>query len=414
MTALGVLGLVLVVLVLLVLLGLLVVVRLVVGRVVLPGREHRTPVLAVHTGSITLPLSDETRSVGTFGLWHGGDAGAGHSVAGRTVAGHTVVGSVLEVDEVRGTVRRAVLDSVGDRPTEVRWTGHMLRDPSVLGTPWNEVDIPTALGPAPAWQISPPAAGAPGAAGAVGAAVSVSPGTPAASRTWAVHVHGIRTTRVTALRTVPAVTALGWTSLVPSFRGDGEAPSDTPASHLGAREWPDVEAALDHAVAHGAERLVLVGWSMGATITRELLVHSAHRARIAGIVLVAPALDWATTVQTAAARSGLPGPVVRLALGTMAAPGLCRLVGLRAPVDVQALSWVRDPTALPLDHLPPTLVVHSPGDPTVPFRLSEQFAAQHPGTVTLAVSEPTGHGWERNRDAAWFDAQVTGWGAALD
>jgi acetyl esterase/lipase len=143
-------------------------------------------------------------------------------------------------------------------------------------------------------------------------------------------------------------------------------------------------------------------------------VHSAHRARIAGIVLVAPALDWATTVQTAAARSGLPGPVVRLALGSMATPGLCRLVGLRSPVDVRALSWVRDPTAPPLDHLPPTLVVHSPGDPTVPFRLSEQFAAQHPGTVTLAVSEPTGHGWERNRDAAWFDDQVMRWGAALD
>jgi pimeloyl-ACP methyl ester carboxylesterase len=399
-TALGVFGLVLVVLVLLGLLGLLVVVRLVVGRVVLPGRERWTPVLAVGTGSITLPLSNETRSEGTFGLWHGAGADAG-----RTVAGHTVVGPVLDVDEVRGTVRRAVLDTVGAPPAEVRWTGHMLRDPSVLGTPWNEVDIPTALGPAPAWQISPPATGAAGA---------VLPAGPAASRTWAVHVHGIRTTRVTALRTVPAVTALGWTSLVPAFRGDGEAPSDTPASHLGAREWPDVEAALDHAVAHGAERLVLVGWSMGATITRELLVHSAHRARIAGIVLVAPALDWATTVQTAAARSGLPGPVVRLALGSMATPGLCRLVGLRSPVDVRALSWVRDPTAPPLDHLPPTLVVHSPGDPTVPFRLSEQFAAQHPGTVTLAVSEPTGHGWERNRDAAWFDDQVMRWGAALD
>ncbi|OII33136.1 hypothetical protein BIU98_06775 [Curtobacterium sp. MMLR14_010] len=398
----AVLGALVVVLVLVGLVGLLVVVRLVVGRVVLPGRERWTPVLAVDASSITLPLSDETRSAGTFGLWHRGDGrdgvdGLDGGDSGGGGDGHTVVGEVLDVDDVRGSVRRAVLDTVGAPPTEVRWSGHVLRHPSVLGTLWNDVAIPTVLGPAPAWQVSPPA----------------EDGT-AASRTWAVHVHGIRTTRVTALRTVPAATALGWTSLVPSFRGDGEAPSDTPASHLGAREWPDVEAALDHAVAHGAERLVLVGWSMGATITRELLVHSAHRARIVGIVLVAPALDWATTVQTAAERSGLPGPVVRLALGSMATPGLCRLVGLRSPVDVRALSWVLDPSAPPLDHLPPTLVVHSPGDPTVPFRLSEQFAAQHPGVVTLAVSEPTGHGWERNRDAAWFDDQVTRWGAALD
>nr|WP_254066319.1 alpha/beta fold hydrolase [Curtobacterium sp. VKM Ac-2852] len=260
---------------------------------------------------------------------------------------------------------------------------------------WSEVSLPTPVGPAPAWVVRP------GPDGAVGP-------DPAAALTWAVHVHGIRTTRVTALRTVPAALELGWTSIVPSFRGDGEAPWEGRASHLGAREWADVEVALDHAVANGAERLVLVGWSMGATITHELLARSAHRDRLAGIVLVAPALDWAVTVRSQARRAGLPGPVVGAALGAMATPVLCRLVGLRSPVDVHALSWLHAPR-----QLPPTLLIHSTGDTTVPFSASQEFADAHPGTVTLAVSEPAEHAWERNVDAVWFDRAITTWASGL-
>nr|WP_254699464.1 alpha/beta fold hydrolase [Curtobacterium flaccumfaciens] len=276
---------------------------------------------------------------------------------------------------------------------------------------WSEVSLPTPVGPAPAWVVRPGPDGAagPGRPAARGADPLAARGAdPVAARTWAVHVHGIRTTRVTALRTVPAALELGWTSIVPSFRGDGEAPWEGRASHLGAREWADVEVALDHAVANGAERLVIVGWSMGATITHELLARSAHRDRLAGIVLVAPALDWAVTVRSQARRAGLPGPVVGAALGAMATPVLCRMVGLRSPVDVRALSWLRAPRPLP-----PTLLIHSTGDTTVPFSASQEFADAHPGTVTLAVSEPAEHAWERNVDAVWFDRTITTWASGL-
>lgn len=366
----------LVVVVLLVGAGLLVVLRAVVGRIVLPGEDRWTPVLEVSEDAVRLPLSDETRHAGEYGLWHDG-------------AGHTTVGPVLDVDEAAGTVRRAVLRTTGDVPARVRWSGHVHPDPAAMGVDWSEVTVPTPVGPAPAWIVRPD-------------------GHAAGARTWAVHVHGIRTTRVTALRTVPAALELGWTSIVPSFRGDGEAPWEGRASHLGAREWPDVEAAIGHAVAQGAERIVLVGWSMGATITHELLGRSAHRDRVAGVVLVAPALDWEATVRSQAARSGVPGTLVGAALLAMATPVLCRVVGLRSRVDVRALSWVRNPPALP-----PTLLVHSPGDTTVPFAVSRAFAEQHPDRVTLAVSEPAGHAWERNVDAAWFDEQVVRWADRL-
>lgn len=379
-------------------LAVLVVLRKVVGRIVLPGGDRWTPVLESDADSVRLPITDDTVRPGEYGLWHDGP-------------GHTTVGPVLEVDEAAGFVRRAVLRTTGVVSSRVRWSGHVHPDPAAMDVDWSEVSLPTPVGPAPAWVVRP---GPDGAArpdrGAAQDADSVAArgADPAAARTWAVHVHGIRTTRVTALRTVPAALELGWTSIVPSFRGDGEAPWEGRASHLGAREWADVEVALDHAVANGAERLVIVGWSMGATITHELLARSAHRDRLAGIVLVAPALDWAVTVRSQARRAGLPGPVVGAALGAMATPGLCRLVGLRSPVDVRALSWLRAPR-----QLPPTLLIHSTGDTTVPFSASQEFADAHPGTVTLAVSEPAEHAWERNVDAVWFDRTITTWASGL-
>jgi pimeloyl-ACP methyl ester carboxylesterase len=368
----------------------LVVLRQVVGRIVLPGGDRWTPVIESDTDSVRLPITDDTVRPGEYGLWHDGP-------------GHTTVGPVLEVDEAAGFVRRAVVRTTGPVSSRVRWSGHVHPDPAAMDVDWSEVSLPTPVGPAPAWVVRPGPDGAarPGRAAAQGA-------DPAAARTWAVHVHGIRTTRVTALRTVPAALELGWTSIVPSFRGDGEAPWEGRASHLGAREWADVEAALDHAVANGAERLVVVGWSMGATITHELLARSAHRDRLAGVVLVAPALDWSVTVRSQARRAGLPGPVVGAALGAMATPVLCRLVGLRSPVDVRALSWLRVPR-----ELPPTLLIHSTGDTTVPFSASQEFADAHPGTVTLAVSEPAEHAWERNVDAVWFDRTITTWASGL-
>ncbi|MBT1669497.1 alpha/beta hydrolase [Curtobacterium flaccumfaciens pv. flaccumfaciens] len=360
----------------------LVVLRKVVGRIVLPGGDRWTPVLESDADSVRLPITDDTVRPGEYGLWHDGP-------------GHTTVGPVLEVDEAAGFVRRAVVRTTGAVSSRVRWSGHVHPDPAAMDVDWSEVSLPTPVGPAPAWVVRP---------GPDGAACP----DRAAARTWAVHVHGIRTTRVTALRTVPAALELGWTSIVPSFRGDGEAPWEGRASHLGAREWADVEVALDHAVANGAERLVIVAWSMGATITHELLARSAHRDRLAGIVLVAPALDWAVTVRSQARRAGLPGFVVGAALGAMATPVLCRLVGLRSPVDVRALSWLRAPR-----QLPPTLLIHSTGDTTVPFSASQEFADAHPGTVTLAVSEPAEHAWERNVDAAWFDRTITTWASGL-
>ncbi|WP_457826784.1 alpha/beta hydrolase family protein, partial [Staphylococcus aureus] len=66
---------------------------------------------------------------------------------------------------------------------------------------------------------------------------------------------------------VPVFHELGITSLLVSYRNDGEAPrSRTGTYALGATEWRDVDAAIGYARRQGARRVLLMGWSMGGAI----------------------------------------------------------------------------------------------------------------------------------------------------
>jgi uncharacterized protein len=50
----------------------------------------------------------------------------------------------------------------------------------------------------------------------------------------------------------------------------------------GLTEWRDLAAAAQYALARGARRLLLVGYSMGGAIVVSFLEHSPLAARVAG------------------------------------------------------------------------------------------------------------------------------------
>jgi hypothetical protein len=101
---------------------------------------------------------------------------------------------------------------------------------------------------------------------------------------WAIHTLGMDGKRAGALRGVPVAVRSGFTSLVISFRNDGEAPPSADGRYtLGQSEWRDI---------------VHFGWSLGGAIALPLADLSAHSDRIVGLILDAPVLDWQTT-QTA-------------------------------------------------------------------------------------------------------------------
>lgn len=121
--------------------------------------------------------------------------------------------------------------------------------------------------------------------------------------------------RAGTLRGIPIARRLGLTSLVVSFRNDGDAPPSYDGRYnLGQGEWRDVEAGINYAIANGAERIVLFGWSLGAAIALQAAALSQSSSRIAGMVLDAPVFDWRTTLAANAKAAGLPRPLVHLAL----------------------------------------------------------------------------------------------------
>ena len=285
-------------------------------------------VLDGDAGTVTLAAGRFARQPGTWGL--------------RWPEGVALVGPVAEADR-RRVVRpllagprppvgaRAVLDAAAFEP-----------DPSARGLEFVDVDIAAPLGPCPAWYVS------------------------AGGDTWALLVHGRGGTRREALRLLPLLHALDLPSLVLSYRNDPEAPpSPDGRYHLGDTEWLDVEAAVHHAVANGARRVVLVGWSMGAAITGALLDRSPLAWRVAAVVWDAPLLDWRATLRQQARIRRIPPALTGLTIG---------FTGRRIGIDFDRFDLRRRPPAF----RPPTLMIHSTGDTAVPVEPARALAAVAP------------------------------------
>ena len=159
----------------------------------------------------------------------------------------------------------------------------------------DDVGISTPSGIAPAWLID---------------------GNGEHSTTWAIHIHGLGSPRAGTLRGVQVATEQGHTSLVVSYRNDGEGPrTGTGRSILGATEADDVDAAIQYAIDHGARQIVLFGWSMGAQVRTPTRRTGRSTGRsIKPLVLESPVLDWVATIKANCARAGLPAAAGLLAL----------------------------------------------------------------------------------------------------
>jgi pimeloyl-ACP methyl ester carboxylesterase len=274
-----------------------------------------------------------------------------------TSGGYVQAGEVLAVDG--DEVTRActtLLDGLAPGPA--RLDGYAWPpDGATLVPPAEEITYASGVGPAPTWFV------------------------PGPSSTWVVVVHGRAADRHEGFRLAPTFARRGHPVLMISYRNDRDAPrSPDNRSHLGHTEWRDVEAAIDHAVAHGAASVVLVGYSMGGACVVQCLRRSDRAHRIRALVLEAPVLDWGPVVRRAALDRGLPRALLPALLPM--AMGLARA---RAGIDFTALR--SDPAALDV----PTLLVHGDVDPVVPVELSDALASARPDVVTYLRVPGAGH-----------------------
>ncbi|MFR9675493.1 alpha/beta hydrolase [Streptomyces sp. TR02-1] len=295
-----------------------------------------------------------------------------YGLVGRDV--HAVVGHVLHdathtapADSVVRQLRRVTR---GDPTTgaDVRLTPMLHEgDPrTALGLECDDIEIPGELGPLPAWYV------------------------PGDRQTWVITAHGLGAGRGLALNILPHLHHLGTPVLVPARRGDRDAP-DRPdgTGPLGAGERRDLEAAVRHALERGASRVLLHGWSSGATAALHVAAESALRGSVAGLVLDSPVLDPEATLRALAGSRGIPRSLLPLAV---------RAVEGRAARRPERPAVCADPDLLNV----PVLLVHGPDDTVAPWRASCDLADARPDLVTL-------HTVPRAQHAAMWNAHPRGY-----
>lgn len=355
---------------------------LVVARtVVTPPRRRSTAirVLARDLGRslVTLSSTHDSRLPGKYSYFFEGDVGSAR------------IGDIVSSDA--GTVTRRVIDvTSGDLIVGVRgrFSGWYYLDPSEFGFPYEDIELTTELGAAPAWLI------------------------PSAEQTgrWVINVHGRAVRRQETLRAVPVFHDAGYTSLLISYRNDGDAPASEDRRYaLGDTEWRDVDVAVEYAIANGATQVVLMGWSMGGATVLQELTRSAHAGIIRGVVLDSPVIDWATALRFQGELRRLPEPVSEGALSIIGTDWGRRLTGQGVAIDLPRLDFVKRAAEL---HVP-ILLMHSDDDGFVPITASRALASERPDIVTFEAFSVAAHAKLWNFDPVRWTSAISQWLAEL-
>ena len=344
-------------------------------RVIIPSKTRLEDlrVLGCTDTTVTLSKTLDTLLPGKYGLWF------------SEGSGHAKLGPVLEVGP-SWVVRELISVDDGDLAAATRGSiaGWFYLDPQQLGVEYSEVQIETPVGAAPAWLI------------------------PAERQTgrWLIGVHGRGVRRQECLRAVDVARRCGYTSLLVSYRNDGDAPlSDDGRYGLGDTEWPDVDAAIEYAIANGATEIVLMGGSMGGAISLQVATRSPHAHILKGIILESPVVNWADTINYQTDASHAPRVVSAAARHLIGASWARGLTGQSVSIDLARLDFVARADELTL----PILLMHSADDGYVPPYASRALALARPDIVTFDEFTVARHAKLWNYDAERFNEDIGGW-----
>jgi alpha-beta hydrolase superfamily lysophospholipase len=354
------------------------VLTVIVARMVVTPPRRRTEdvrVLAVDLPKRRIVLSVTADSIvpGHYSFWFADGLG------------HARLGDVLDLT-ADSVTREILLVDFGNlaRARHGRFSGWFYLTPSDLQYPFENVQIETTLGPAPAWLI---------------------PAEQESSR-WVIQVHGRAVNRSETLRAVPVFRAAGFTSLLVSYRNDEDAPSSIDGRYgLGDTEWFDVDAALHYAVDHGAREVVLMGWSMGGATVLQAATRSSLSDVVVAVVLESPVVDWVTALEFQAKILHLPRPIGSGVLAIIGRSWGRRLTGQAESIDLRRLDFVRRAAEL---HLP-ILILHSDDDGYVPSTASHSLARARPDIVTLEAFTIARHTKLWNYDPDRWNRAIDDW-----
>ena len=298
--------------------------------------------------------------------------------------GSGLVGDVesITADGVRRPYQHATGTAAPLSPDEVdldSW--YYPTDPADAGLEFEDVQYQSPLGDFDAWYV--PAADKPTA-------------------TWAIHAHGWRTDRRETIRPLAAFHDAGIDSLVIELRNDPDAPADPSGLYrFGRTEWQEIEGAVAYALDHGAEQVILAGYSTGATGEMAFLAQSALAGNVAAVFFDSPNLDFGRAVKVEAGDTALIPGLPMTVPDSLTAVAMA-IADLRFDVGWEEINYVDDGATLTV----PTLVIHGDADGTVPLSVSEDFAATNPALIELVVFPGADHVRSWNADRARYEGTL--------
>ncbi|WP_161882382.1 alpha/beta hydrolase [Deinococcus alpinitundrae] len=260
----------------------------------------------------------------------------------------------------------------------VRPSSMGLGTPKARGLIYDNLVLDGEHGPLPAWFV-------PGQDGVPSA-------NPAED--WVIIMHGYQGLRQDALRYLPAYHAYGLSSLVVTYRnahGAGRTPQGV--YRLSADEWEDLEVAVKYAREHGAKRIVLMGLSMGGSITLAFMRRSKLARHINGVILDSPALEWRELIKHHAVRFHLP---------VFLAPIVARLTTLKSGQDFDAVDHFQHAHVYDL-HM---LIFHGSDDNTVPVVQLDRLFEARPDLIEYVRVEGGQHLRNWNMDIEAYERHL--------
>lgn len=358
--------------------SLLLLVRRIVRSVLAPRSISDVRIVSADlvAQTITLQESPVTLLPGRYGLATNGSTG------------YLRLGSVLSRGD--GLVTRKLLTEVNRDAIfheEAKFSGWYYDQPDQLHLPFSSVLVSSPVGPCPAWLF-------PGGQES------------ATSDIWVIQVHGWGSKRAECLRAVPLLKRLGFSTLIVSYRNDGDAPRVARgALTLGLTEWRDIDSAISFARRSGARKVILMGWSMGGAVVLQTLLRSSHSAFISGAILDSPVVDWPLVLAAQAAQNNIPPSLASLSKATMSSHLGTVLTSVSEPVSFVELDVLGK--AKQLEH--PILILHSINDSFVPDAASLELANARPELVDLVSFTGPGHTKIWNYDQHGWEDAISSW-----
>lgn len=219
-----------------------------------------------------------------------------------------------------------------------------------------------------------------------------------AHNTWVIFVHGKRDYPprgpIRAYPIIPLITELGLPALIITYRNDIGVPANSDGFHLhGLTEWKDLEGSVKYAMDHGAENLILVGFSMGGAIVMNFMYQSKLAKKVRGIILDAPMLDLDVTIDHGAKQLHLPNFFTSLSKF---------IARIRFNIDWKNLNYLNQADKLSV----PILLFHGDADNTIPVETSKALADARPDIVKYYCVRGATHIRSWNMNPSMYEGAV--------